>query len=261
MRLGQLARKLDLSPTEIITFLAEKNISATEGSNTRITAEQVVLICQKFDPTDSRQIVANDAKKETDSVVSEDPVQEPEVISTEEVKIPELITSSVDEADVVESSEELKTEVIKAPKVELTGLKILGKIELPQPKKKELPVEEQAVEGEENKTEPAPVPVPERKPRRNDDRKFSSSKNSRPPSDKNPIAFHREREAREATDKREEESKKEKEKRTQHYLQKVKSVPTKAARLVDEDVVEMKADYTSAPPKTWVGKFWRWFTS
>src|SRR5690349_14267345 len=153
MRLGQLARKLELSPTEIISFLSEKNISATEGSNTRLTQDQVIVVCAKFDPTGSKQILsAPDKKEEAESVVVETNVPEPQPIINESIienadtptleNKPDLVSESV-------PNEETKPEVIeviKAPKVELSGLKILGKIELPQPKKKEVPVDPKQVQ-------------------------------------------------------------------------------------------------------------------
>jgi hypothetical protein len=270
MRLGQLARKLELSPTEIISFLSEKNISATEGSNTRLTQDQVIVICAKFDPTDSKQILsAPDKKEEAKSVAAESNLLEPQSIIIESIiesanaptleSEPDLISESV---STEESTPEV-IEVIKAPKVELSGLKILGKIELPQPKKKEDPVESEQVQEENVNTENAPA-IPEKKIRRyenrNENRKFSGSKNPRQTSGKNPIALQREREVQEQERKREEELKLQKEKRTQHYLQKVKSVPTKRASIIDEEVVEMKADH-SVVPKTLFGKFWKWFRS
>lgn len=274
MRLGQLARKLELSPTEIISYLTEKNVMATEGSNTRLTAEQVLVICRKFDPVDQKQVIADSAKKEeAEIVVSESPVTELQPDVADEIKIneetPQTADLPVEPVAVEEINEEIKTEVIKAPKVELSGLKILGKIELPQPKKKEPVVEQQPSTDEliSGDTIPAPEkpgnisPAPEKRERvrRHENKKFSSSKNPRQTS-KNPIALQREREAQEMERKREEELQRQKEKRTEHYLKKVKSVPTKAARLIDEETVEMHVDNTRIP-KTWLGKFWKWFRS
>ena len=264
MRLGQLARKLELSPTEIISFLNEKNISTSEGSNTRLTQDQVALVCGKFDPTDSKQILtAPDKKEEAEPTPVETYKPEPQPIVDEVVNVAAVVENTPEFVSESASTEEAKNEVIKAPKVELSGLKILGKIELPQPKKKETPVDPTAVQegvvNPENATN-----VPEKKIRRhenrNENRKFNSSKNPRHTSGKNPVALQRERDAREQERKHQEELKQQKEKRTQHYLQKVKSVPTKRARIIDEEVVEMKADHSVAP-KTLLGKFWKWFRS
>src|SRR5260221_11505809 len=48
MRLGQLARKLAIRPSAIIEFLAAKNISLEESSNTRLEDDQVILIMNQF---------------------------------------------------------------------------------------------------------------------------------------------------------------------------------------------------------------------
>src|SRR5690349_4914215 len=64
MRLGQLARKLDLSPTEIINFLTERNIPTSEGSNTRLNEEHVIMVCRKFDPADLKQVISGNVRKE-----------------------------------------------------------------------------------------------------------------------------------------------------------------------------------------------------
>jgi hypothetical protein len=266
MRLGQLARKLELSPTEIMSFLSARNISATEGSNTRLTQDQVILVCSKFDPTGSKQILSPPEKKEEAmSVKVEINLPEPqptigEIIEETPIESDLDLTS---ESSLTDESKPEVIEVIKAPKVELSGLKILGKIDLPQPKKKEASVDQDQVQAENTNPENA-TSVPEKTIRRhenrNENRKFGVSKSARQPNGKNPIALQREREAREEETKREEESKLQKEKRTQHYLQKVKSVPTKRARIINEEVVEMKADHSVAP-KTLLGKFWKWFRS
>jgi hypothetical protein len=72
--------------------------------------------------------------------------------------------------------------------------------------------------------------------------------------------LQREREAHEAELKREAQAKAEKERRTQHYHNRVKSVPTKPARLLRDQTEEMTDDPTAAP-RTLLGKFWRWFRS
>ena len=258
MRLGQLARKLAVSPTELINFLTANNIQTTEGSNTRLTDDQVSIVLKKFDPAGlielkAKQIVAEEAETIVAAFVQEEnpSVQEENiVVEAEPVSSEILLVESAEET----AREEAKVEVIKAQKVELSGLKVLGKIELPQPKKKETETE-QTISSEET------LPLePKRQPRQ-EGRKNYPQKKDRYTSEKNPIALQREREAGEAEKKRQAQAKLEKEKRTQHYLKKVKiSVPTKPARLLDEQVVEMVDDQTTTPT-TWLGKFWKWFRS
>jgi hypothetical protein len=80
-------------------------------------------------------------------------------------------------------------------------------------------------------------------------------------SEKNPVTLQREREAKEAQKKHLEKVARDKEKRTQKYLQNYKpSGPTKATKLVKEDVVEMTPQDLVEPPKTIFGKILRWLT-
>ena len=141
-----------------------------------------------------------------------------------------------------------RIEVIKASKIELSGLKVLGKIDLPDSKKKQSETLQENSETEQ----PREFNREKRRP--------SYNKNQRP--QKNPIALQREREALAAQKKREEELQLQKEKRTQNYLKKVKPhQPTKAAKLIREEAEEMSAAELAEPPKTLWGKFVRWLTT
>ena len=127
MRLGQLARKLAVRPGEIVNFLAAQNIQIEEGTNTRIEEVHVEMIVAKFAPDQAETLL---------STMADEPVlSEPLSI------IPQETSSVVAEPTVhptIENKSEETIELIKAPKIELSGLKVLGKIELPDTKKKEL---------------------------------------------------------------------------------------------------------------------------
>jgi hypothetical protein len=273
MRLGQLARKLAIIPAEIVDFLARNNIRIDENTNTRLEHEQLMLVVNHFAPAR-----ANEFDTPVTDETQDIPEQPAEVI-VPEIVIPEPVLPTpdiqqemavIEESNIIPESEEpQQTEVIKAPKVELAGLKVLGKIELPEPKKKEQKPATDAVEPAVET--PAPDTMgksfgEQRREGRDDRRKShhksdrtSDQRNKRPR--KNPIALQREREAYEAQLKREAEAKQEKERRTLYYQNRVKaSVPTKPARLIDEPVIEMTADMTKTPT-TWLGKFWKWFRS
>lgn len=261
MRLGQLARKLAVRPSEIVDFLADKAISAEEGTNTKLTDDLVKQIVEQFAPDQLATILKQDIVSPQEVVTEVVPEAVPEeipVIESVESTIPEIAVES-EEADKKEEAEQI--EVIKAPKVELAGLKVLGKIDLPEPKKKVQPAEDS--EGKSEEAEPVQNIQKEKRPLRENKRSFPQTKERRDYKPrKNPIALQREHEAREADEKRKEEARLEKEKRTNYYLQRVKaSGPTKPARLYDEAVVEMKDLQTKKEPTTWLGKFWRWYTS
>ena len=122
MRLGQLSRKLGIHTSKIVDFLATKDIIINDDSNTRIEDEYVNWVTQKYAP----QLIA-----EVNTTLFEEKIepfkqQPPDV---EEVKL-------IDESPTIPELQPIP-ELIKAPKVELSGLKVLGKIEIPEKKKKE----------------------------------------------------------------------------------------------------------------------------
>lgn len=239
MRLGQLARKLELRPIEIVEFLATKNIHLELRTNAKLEPAHVTLAFNHFAPNMAVEDIADDEDAQT--------IEMPSGGMTEDVSLENA-------AQPLESNEEShaplpeRIEVIKAPKVELSGLKVLGKIELPEQKKK------QPEPPGENAEPETPGEFNNEKRNRNFKRPQRQAKN--------PIALQREQEALEAKRKREEEIKLQKERRTHNYLKKVKShQPTKAAKLIDEQAEEMSADELAEPPKTWWGKFMRWLTT
>ncbi|HQQ97674.1 MAG TPA: hypothetical protein PLX35_10440 [Cyclobacteriaceae bacterium] len=229
MRLGQLARKLALRTSDLVTFLNQHQITIDSGNNTRLEDSHVKMIIHHFAPDLSEE-------KITEALVEPDPV-EPEV--------PPAVINTIDSS--TEPPAEIITalpETIKAPKIELAGLKVLGKIELPEPKKKEPKPE----------TEPQPE-VPRKTFNNRRDRQASAPR-------KNPISIQREQEKREAEAKRQLELEKLKEKKALHYQRKVKAQPPiKRVRLVDEPVEEFSAQELKEPPKTWMGKFLRWLNT
>jgi hypothetical protein len=238
MRLGQLARKLDLRPVEIVEFLASHDITIEEGSNARIEDEYSTLVVRHFAP--GLQETAPEEKEETE-IITEPPLSSE--ITPTEIPI------------VADQIQEEKPELIKAPKVELPGLKVIGKIDMTEPKKKEPP----------SLTDPSstePQSAEKEKPLRQEGRKIAGLRTGRrdQPPRKNPIAIQRENEAVQAEKKRRSEAEREKEKRTQHYFKKVKvSNPTKQLKLMNEEVEEMEP--LPELPKTRWGRFVKWLTS
>lgn len=237
MRLGQLARKLELRPTEIVEFLAKRNIFIEDGTNTKLDAAYVSLAIQYFAP-DSKIEDYPDTDSNTIDLAGNEASMHVNAKS---------VTPALDESN--HDTRRQESEVIKAPKIELSGLKVLGKIELPEVKKKPAEIPAEPIDDAQKNKQ-----LPKEK------RKEYVRKQQRPA--KNPIALQREQEALEAKKKREEEIRLQKEKRTQNYLKKVKTQqPTKAARIIKEDAEEMSAAELVEPPKTLWGKFLRWLTT
>jgi hypothetical protein len=260
MRLGQLARKLALRPSQIVDYLAAQQIFPDEGSNARLSDEVTERIVLHFAPGRLNEIMA---------VEDKNPEQEPTFVPIQEETInrekEEIVVSETIPFPAMEATEEKpEVEVIKAPKVELSGLKVLGKIDLPEPKKKSAPVAESqedtvAAKGEEEK-----IPATEKKQRRPEPRVNTQARRDnytqRPA--RNPIALQREQKAREEEEKRKAKLERDKEKRTQYYLQRVKTgQPTKAVKMVDEPTESFSLKEDRPVPKTWFGKFLRWLNT
>ncbi len=254
MRLGQLARKLAVRPIEIVNFLAFKDILVEDGSNTRIEDDHVAMIVRRFAPERAEALLT---PHHTDALADDEVPIPAENISF----MPDEPTLELAGADAEKSPDgvnpEEKFELIKAPKVELSGLKVLGKIDLPEIKKKESPPSDLESPDENTPAEPGRKPWPqERKtyPQRRD------RQNS--PQRKNPIALQREREEREAEERKRAQVERDKEKRALHYRKKVKETPpTKRVRMVEEPVEELSAAALAESPKTWWGKFLRWLNT
>lgn len=251
MRLAQLARKLAIRPTEIVEFLTEHNLQIEDGSNTRLEDDHVNLIMQKFAPSRAAEVAAELAT-EKETIIETPVIKETADIIT----LPTSAESNLALTTSANESTADKIEVIKAPKVELSGLKVVGKIELPEPKKKE----PQPESDQPLKVETTPIET-EKKPRQENrkphpGRKETNDQHLR----KNPIAQQRERDALEVEKRRRAKMESEKEKRTQHYLNKVKvATPTKSVKLMKEEVEEMVA--LAPVPKTWWGRFMKWLNT
>jgi hypothetical protein len=244
MRLGQLARKVAVHPSEIVKFLAKKGVVIDEGTNTRITDSNTESIIREYAP----HLIVPESRSER---VIED-IQAPEANSTEiipesEIEIP-IAPVLENEQSTVESNE--TTEIIKAAKIELKGLKVVGKIDLPDPKKKET--------TEEILTSEAELPAPkltQRNPKRDVPKQYSGKPN------KNPVALERERLEKEAEEKKIRKVEEERERRKNFYAKRVKpSAPTKAFRIIDDPVSTIEEE-PKEPPKGLLGRFLHWLTS
>jgi hypothetical protein len=237
MRLAQLARKLSVRPSEIVDLLSQNQVFFEDGSNAKLNDDQVKGLVLHFAPERLSEIMlvqtteANEPEVQPDTI-SEAPIEDKT----------ESIASILDPVIVTDTAE-----TIRAQKVELAGLKVLGKIELPQPRVKE----ETKEAGMETSAEKPKRERKDRQPRRGREDK----------SWHNPVAVQREAEAREREERKQEALKQEKERKRMNYLNKVKnSKPPKAVRLYEESAPTS----TKAPeqkPKTWVGKFLRWLNT
>ena len=233
MRLAQLARKLSIKQSEIVAFLANQNIALADNSNARVDAEHMRVVVQHFAPHLLDEVFTQEAEEQNTPEPVFETVGETQPI--EAVAIPQ--------EDATTTADAVLPEVIKAPKIELQGLKVLGKIELPETKNKE--AAEQNQEGR---------PTRERRDKKSFERKDLPGRQA---GKRNPIALQREREEREAEQLRQEKLKAEKELKTKRYLSKVKPRTTQPTKLVKEEL-EHLTDVAEPQPTTLFGRFWRW---
>ena len=247
MRLGQLARKLSLRPSQLVDFLAENNIQTEEGSNSRLADENTQLIVQHFAPERLDEIM----KPSVEEIPVEVSPTLEEIVQPELEQQQDQIEDQIITSQDAPAQQQTEPEVIRVQKIELSGLKVLGKIDLPEPKKKESKPEGENETGEEPKRERKDSAKSKHPRRERDQRAW-----------RNPLEVQRQREARELEDKRKAELEREKEKRKHHYQSKVKQVKQpKRSKDVKEKITSKKPVNTRPAPKTWIGKFFRWWTT
>lgn len=241
MRLGQLARKLSVRPSQIVDLLAKNQQYFDEGSNAKLNDDLVKHIALHFAPERLAELMTAQTQEEEE--IQSKP--EVEVIKKEELEKVEPQPEPVAESHTEDGVE---SETIRAPKVELAGLKVLGKIELPKPRKKEESVAEIS-------------PETEQKPRREHKDKRRNPVERTEKNWRNPIAQQREAEAREKEERRKKALEEEKERKRINYLSKLKATqPVKAARIYEEPE-EQKEIKVEKQPRTWVGKFLKWLNT
>lgn len=237
MRLGQLARKLNLSPSDVVAALPPGSVLSEYNSNIRLTDEQVREVIQFFRPDNWSTLLQEYLEEDILEIAKKDEV--PAAKQSGEMPAPDTVLEEP-------VNEENKPELIKAPKIALPGLKVVGKIELPEkPPKTEANLDEPA------KPEPA---FKRRTPRLKNDQRQGYLRHR-----KNPVALAREREQRELEKQKQLEAEQEKQKRTQKYHAKVSGYKrVKPVKPTAKRVVQSQPVTSIQQPATLWGKFKKW---
>lgn len=299
MRLGQFARKYDLSPQEIISFLDDAVIdNAFHHANARLDDPTKLLLAQHFnlsleeahdvsdaevieipvdDPDDERLLdeVSNEELSENTIVVApiidteenqtnEKEEQQQEAISHSDdssASVSENKGSTIETDKLLALLEDENAQIdlssithIKAPKRELGGLKVVGKIDLPDPRVKK--------ESEKNEQEEAQGNL------RKSNGKFPKTPLSEEERERRRLQEKRKREKHE---QRLEEQRKEKERKAlkalkeAHYREKLerkKSKQPQHLKQFDQKGSDSQhKEQQQTQPKTLLGKFWRWLNT
>lgn len=279
MRLGQLARHLDTTIPDIKQFLQDKGVEFNPHPNSKLDEQVENLVVDHFMDAQSSQEKApapliNKLKTETDvnpeppisptETKQPEPIQETETINDPtlelESDVPSAETDEVPAHDT-ETPTPSDIEVIRAPKVSLPGLKVIGKIDLPEPKKKEDKEDKAELrKKEESVTQQDGMQVIRHNKRNARKQLTEEEKEAKRQRNKK----MKERRLAQAAEKRKKEAeRKEKAKREAHYQQKIQRAKTsKASNTKNRPASSKKAHSPKKKtPTTLLGKFWKWLNT
>lgn len=286
MRLGQLARHLETTTTEIVDFLQKKGVDKNDHPNVKLSEQDEEDVIAHFRP-DLIQVQKETTESETELTAEEstkpNPISPPEEVIDEvapgsntkeaDINIEESTSTSgsvMDKQVISITAAELNAEdeegpvvanfdVIKAPKVELPGLKVVGKIELPEPtpkKEEENEEPEEVIEATDATKETKVI----RHHRKNSKKRLTDGDR-----EARRLKNKREREkriARQEARKKQQEEKRLKQLKEAHYKEKISkpvTAVTKPKKKKNNKSTETKDNRPK--PKTLLGKFWRWLNT
>jgi len=172
MRLGQLARRLEINAKDVVAFLEKEHaINITNHPNSKIPDSVLDAVLDNFKPSpieEMNKALSDESTAENVDIVDnpENDLQtnQPETQKVTEEQALESHTTTITTETQIEKEEEEESKpeseekeeeeiplnivdgVIKAPKVEIGGIKVIGKIDLPETKK----IDDTEVESEEN---------------------------------------------------------------------------------------------------------------
>lgn len=284
MRLGQLSRKLQVKTAEIIDFLqSEYDVVINNHPNSKVPEELLALLENHFKKEivlesaaelenaimEEHEVVLDVPKTETpyDSEIQESPLEELE-------KVVIIENSPNYNNDIVEDEAELNIidGVIKAPKIEFAGVKVVGKIELPE-KKIEAPtdtlIEEVSpidphndVENSEEQVNAEPI-TPEQVEKKRKSRPSKSSQSERKDRHRRndqPLLTPEEQrriKLKEAQKQKLEAQKAKKENRRETYSQELKPAKNNSSSQKKKKIISNKTPKKQKPTTLW-GRFIYW---
>jgi hypothetical protein len=278
MRLAQAARKLSITTEDIVDFLEIRGVSIEKDSNTKLDEEAVEILYKYFEIEEESAIKVEEDYKKNKSDVQEEELEGESEEGNEESEVKQESEKSVEEEKVIPLNEaqpdvedraisikkSFKTVdellegddenpnddfVIKAPKVELRGLNVVGKIDLPEPKPKSKP--DQKAEIDQKRGQIVSKKRPQRSPKNKQKRELSPSE-------------IRKREVDREARKQERIKKEKKRKREEFYKEKIlkpKQIEQQNKPKKRKSLVEEASNQKKPTPKTVFGKFWRWLNT
>lgn len=265
MRLGQLSRKLEVDSSAIVELLKQNFREVNNHPNIKISKEELAFITNHFEPTPEPekepQPVTEEIITEPTVDIKEEPLEEEK--ETEIIETPAFVESLRPKVITLEeefNAKKKELETFKAEKPELEGLRVVGKIDLPEPKPKAV---KETKEVKEEKSKRSTQTIDERGARQRHNKRKSYRRNS----NRNPVESQRKRAELEAKKKKEQEQQWHKEQKKKHYEQNVKAKiadkpkKKKKKKFVEQQAIEAQVQQTqtqSAKPTNVISRFWRW---
>lgn len=178
------------------------------------------------------------------------------VLTVQEILEKEEAIEEGEEENEKEPDEVGEKILIKAPKVSLPGLKVVGKIDLPEPVQKPEKVEDEVDRKEEDNEKEIKRSRKSGSYQRRDGRRQNRNK-------RRPLTLEEKREREKRSEERKKKSlqKKKKKEKKQHYLDQVKNAPAIKPKKSKKEKLQATKEPKAPPPKTIVGKFWRWLNT
>lgn len=256
MRLNKMSKEVGMTPAEIVKVLKKERKLAIENSpNYKLDEESVKWLLDTYKKEEAETVIEKQPEPEVSSVTEK-------IIAKAQAKKEEktVQVESITNEDVLVADGKIEAEV-----PELTGPKIIGKIDLPAPKVKDEKVENEQSEDSTENIVKREIRKP-RKPRTAVNRKQDKRK---------PVVILTEQEKREkeiekALKQREKAKKALKEKKKKAYLEKaspviektkIKQSKKKTEIRKQQQVEAKKISPKKEAPKGIFSKMWHWLNN
>jgi len=249
MRLAQLARQLGITQSDITSALTKHGFEEKTHGNSKLEHEEIDVLYKLFN---YQQEINEQKESDTSPEANTDASWEKALTSIDSKEEPKANDRS-DEIDKDERKDEENnqenskpTEIIRAKKVKLEGIKVVGKIDLPEPKEKETKEEKSVAE----------------KPQRDRSRKSNFKKGSKNRG-RRKLSYEEKlkKEAKRIEREKEARKKKIKDKKKKHYFENVqpKSKPVKSKKKAKKKHIVRTFQKKEKPQyKNPIRKFWAW---
>ena len=280
MRLSALARKIEQTPKKLTEFLEENDIQLDNGINTILNEDNIRLVYAHFEPEQLSDPIIEKEPEDGDGknnlVEVDEQEDQPDIV--ENMEVDDNIDSSESQNDNKQEDDESvqlakpKTgtiddleegsvddiDLIKVKKVKLEGIKVVGKIELPEKPKKEAKVPgetDEAATLEEKSV---------KKPRKNAKQFSRNRKKNKGQGGRKPLSYEEKlkEEEREKLKKRRRRENEAKRRKKQYYEKKIKpkTVQSSKQKKKKKNVVDQQTEVPNEAVvhKNPIKRLWAW---